>query len=161
VPVRKSLEHLDCSVANSVEVIGDRWSVLILRDAFLGVRRFDDFCRDLGIARNVLTERLASLVAAGILFTRPYEDHPPRHEYLLTDKGKELFDVLVALWKWGDRWAAPEGVPLRRLRHLDCESETHSVLSCANCGGQLTTRNVRIEPPLAVVGQRRAATALA
>ncbi|HEY7565607.1 MAG TPA: helix-turn-helix domain-containing protein [Acidimicrobiia bacterium] len=159
MPTRKALDYLECSVANTVEVIGDRWSVLILRDAFLGVRRFDDFCRDLGIARNVLADRLAALVEAGVLRTRAYEDHPPRHEYLLTDKGKDLFDVLVALWKWGDRWAAPAGLPLRRLHHLDCGTDTHSVVTCGECGGALTNRNVRIEPPLAVVADRLAGAA--
>ncbi len=88
VPSRKSLEHLRCSVANTAELIGDRWTVLILRDAFMGVRRFDDFQKDLGIARNVLTERLTMLVDNDILFTQQYEDRPPRFEYRLTLKGQ-------------------------------------------------------------------------
>ena len=77
---------------------------MILRDAFLGVRRFDEFQRDLGIARNILSDRLDRLVAEGILEPTRYEDHPPRYEYLLTAKGEDLLDVMLALWRWGERW---------------------------------------------------------
>jgi DNA-binding HxlR family transcriptional regulator len=156
VPTRKSLDHLDCSVANTVDLIGDRWTVLILRDAFLGVRRFDEFQNDLRIARNVLADRLEVLVEAEVLRTRQYEEHPPRNEYLLTEKGKDLFDVLISLWKWGDRWVPPPGVELRRLHHLECDTDTYATLTCGNCGGTLTNRNIRIEPPLPVVTHRLA-----
>lgn len=156
MPTRKSLDHLDCSVANTVDLIGDRWTVLILRDAFLGVRRFDDFQSDLGIARNVLADRLQLLVDSGVMKTRQYEEHPPRHEYLLTEKGKDLFDVLIVLWKWGDRWAPPPGVELRRLHHLECDTDTYATLTCGNCGGLLNNRNIRIEPPLPILADRRA-----
>jgi DNA-binding HxlR family transcriptional regulator len=148
------LDHLDCVVANGLAVFGDRWSVLILRDAFLGVRRFEEFRRDLGIARNILTERLERLVAGGILTRQRYQDHPPRDEYVLTDKGKDLLDVLLALWRWGDRW---EPVPLpRRLIHETCGQVTHAIATCAHCGEPLTRRNLRVEPLPAVVEQRRA-----
>ncbi len=154
MPIRKPLDHLDCAVANTVDLIGDRWTLLILRDAFLGVRRFDDFRRDLDIASNVLTARLEALVAAGVLLTRSYQEHPPRHEYLLTEKGKDLFDVLLALWRWGDRWEQPDTE--RRLIHRDCGADTHLAAACAHCGGPLTLRNVRIEPGLEVVLEHRA-----
>ncbi len=156
MPARKPLDHLDCTVADSVDLIGDRWTLLILRDAFLGVRRFDDFRRDLDIASNVLTARLESLVTAGIVLTRPYQEHPPRHEYLLTEKGKDLFDVLLALWRWGDRWAEPD-TGRRRLIHRECGHDTHLLAACAHCGEPLTRRNVRIEPGLEVVLERQAA----
>lgn len=156
MPARKSLDHLHCSVANTAELIGDRWTVLILRDAFLGVRRFDEFQKDLGIARNILADRLAMLVESRILSTRPYEDRPPRFEYRLTEKGKDLYDVLVALWRWGDRWQPPDASFLRKLVHLDCGSATHGVMRCENCNGELDTRNTRVEPPLALVEERRA-----
>ncbi|MGQ0849983.1 MAG: winged helix-turn-helix transcriptional regulator [Actinomycetota bacterium] len=159
MPTRKSLEHLRCSVANTAELIGDRWTVLILRDAFLGVRRFDDFQRDLGIAKNILADRLEMLVSHEIFTTRRYEDRPPRHEYLLTDKGKDLFDVLLTLWRWGDRWAPPRDADLRLLRHLDCGAETHAVVHCAYCGEPLDRRNVRLEPMLPVVASRSVASA--
>lgn len=156
MPARKALDHLDCSVTNTVDTVGDRWTLLILRDAFFGVRRFDDFRRDLHIARNVLADRLDKLVARGVLTTRPYQDKPPRHEYLLTDKGKDLFDVLMALWRWGDRWEPSDTE--RVAIHTECGHETHVMATCAHCGGQLTRQTIRVEPPLAVVEQRRAAT---
>ncbi len=151
MPARKSLVHLDCAVANSASIIGDRWTLLLLRDAFMGVRRFDDFQKDLGIARNVLTSRLETLITAGIVFTRPYQDRPPRHEYLLTEKGKDLFDVLMALWRWGDRWEASEKT--REIIHAACGQATHLVPSCSVCGGELTRRNVRVEPTLDILNQ--------
>ena len=156
MPTRKSLEHLNCSVANTAEIIGDRWTVLILRDAFLGVRRFDDFQKDLDIARNVLTERLAKLVAAEIFSTSQYEDHPPRFEYRLTEKGRDLYDVLVAMWRWGDIWNPPADSFLRSLVHVDCGATTHGVMRCANCEDPLHSWNTRVEPPLAIAEQRRA-----
>ena len=155
MPARKSLDHLHCSVANTAELIGDRWTVLILRDAFLGVRRFDEFQKDLDIARNILTDRLEMLVETGILTTRLYEDRPPRFEYRLTDKGRDLYDVLVAMWRWGDRWQAPAEKFLRTLFHVDCGSVTNGVMRCENCDGELDTRNTRVEPPLALVEERR------
>jgi len=155
MPARKTLEHLHCSVANTAELIGDRWTVLILRDAFLGVRRFDDFQRDLGIARNVLTERLTMLVDAEVFSTRLYEDRPPRFEYRLTEKGRDLYDVLVAMWRWGDQWNPPADNFLRKLVHVDCGASTHGVMHCENCGGDLDTRNTRVEPPLGVVAKRQ------
>ena len=107
---RKSLQHLECAVANTVEMVNDSWTILILRDAFLGVRRFDEFVNDLGIARNVLTDRLERLVANGMLETRLYQDRPPRYEYRLTEQGKDLFDVLMTLWSYGERWKPQPGV---------------------------------------------------
>jgi DNA-binding HxlR family transcriptional regulator len=130
--------------------------VLILRDAFLGVRRFDDFQKDLGIARNVLTERLTMLVEADVFSTRLYEDRPPRFEYRLTEKGRDLYDVLLALWRWGDKWNPPGEAFLRTLVHTDCGSVTHGVIRCEECNGDLNTRNTRVEPALAMVDERRA-----
>src|SRR3954471_19595602 len=101
---RATPEEADCSIARALEVIGDRWTILIMRDAFRGIRRFDDFRRDLGIARPVLTDRLKKLVDAGVMVRRQYEVHPPRFEYRLTPMGIELSPALVALMRWGDRW---------------------------------------------------------
>ena len=151
MPARKSLEELQCSVANTAALVGDQWTVLILRDAFLGIRRFDDFQKDLGIARNVLADRLSRLVESGILATHLYEERPPRREYRLTEKGKDLLDVLVAFRRWGDRWSAPEERFIRPLRHLDCGEIMEGVMCCNHCGEPLDHRNVRVEPSMAPV----------
>ena len=151
MPGPKDLTYLGCSIANSVPILGDRWNILILRDAFMGVRRFEDFQTDLGIARNILSSRLDDLVGAGIFETREYQDNPPRHEYRLTEKGKDLMDLLLALWRWGDRWAPPELRDPRKLIHLDCGHPTQIVAACAHCGGELKRSNLRIEPGLEVV----------
>lgn len=159
MPGPKDLGYLDCSIAQNVDIIGDRWNVLILRDAFIGVRRFEDFANDLGIARNILSNRLDRLVSAGVFEAVQYQEHPPRDEYRLTEKGKDLLDVLLALWRWGDRWSPPTG-DLRQLIHLDCGKPTYSVAACAHCGGELKRSNLRIEPGLDVVDNRLAARAI-
>ena len=101
----------DCSIAGTLEIIGDRWTILILRDAFRGVRRFDEIQQDLGIARNILTERLTKLVDHGVLEKRQYQDRPARYEYRLTPKGVDLSPALVALMRWGDKHLAGDDVP--------------------------------------------------
>lgn len=151
---RKSLQHLGCAVANTVEMVNDAWTILVLRDAFLGVRRFDEFVNDLGIARNVLTDRLGRLVANGMLETRLYQEHPPRYEYRLTEQGKDLFDLLMALWSYGERWKPPADPARQKVIHLTCGHEARAVAHCGNCGERLTRRDVRIEPPLPVVQER-------
>ncbi len=151
---RKSLQHLECAVANTVEMVNDAWTILILRDAFLGVRRFDEFVNDLGIARNVLTDRLERLVANGMMVTNIYQERPPRHEYRLTEQGKDLFDVLMALWSYGERWKPPAGTDRQKVVHVTCGHEAQAVAHCGNCGERLTRRDVRIEPALPVVQGR-------
>ena len=101
----RSLADARCPIARSLDLVGEWWSILILRDAFRGVRRFDDFQSSLGIARNLLSRRLKRLVAAGLLETRPYSARPPRHEYRLTEMGRDLYPVLMTLLQWGTRWA--------------------------------------------------------
>lgn len=151
---RKSLQHLECAVANTVEMVNDAWTILILRDAFLGVRRFDEFVNDLGIARNVLTDRLERLVANGMLQTTAYQERPPRHEYRLTEQGKDLFDVLMALWSYGERWKPPSDPLRQKVIHVTCGQEAQAVSHCGNCGERLDRRQVRIEPALSVVEER-------
>ena len=133
---------MDCSVAQALEVVGEWWTLLILRDCFLGVRRFEEFQRRLGVSRNVLAERLSRLVEKGVLTTVPYEDHPPRSEYRLTDKGRDLYPIVVSLRQWGDRWQR-EGPPPVVVQHLDCGHESEAILTCGHCGGAITARNVR------------------
>jgi len=157
---RKSLSHLECAVANTVETVNDSWSILILRDAFLGVRRFDQFVASLGIARNTLTSRLERLIGAGMLETRPYQDNPVRYEYRLTEKGKDLFDVLMTLWAYGERWNPPSDPDHQRAIHVDCGQEANAVAHCSHCGERLTRQNVRIEPRSSVLTEAEAADSI-
>lgn len=141
---RRSFEDLSCSVAQTLEVIGEWWTPLILRDLFVGVTRFDDFIERLSISRNVLTARLNHLVDHGVVEKVAYQDNPLRYDYRLTDKGKDLWLVLSALREWGDRWAAPEGPPVD-LVHRRCGHVTHIVPTCSECGEVLERREVRTQ----------------
>ena len=139
----KDLDREDCSLARSLAAIGDRWTLLVLRDAFLGLRRFEDFENSLGIARRVLSERLAHLVSEGILAKVPYQDRPVRHEYRLTEKGLDLYPTILSLVHWGDRhYGGTEGPPVIHT-HLKCGHDFRSVLTCSACGEPLTAREVR------------------
>ena len=143
---RTSFEHMNCSVAKTLEVVGEWWTMLILRDAFRGVRRFEEFQRSLGIARNVLTVRLQTLVDHGILERHRYQSRPERFEYRLTEKGIDLYPVIVALMQWGDRWTASDDGPPGVLVHKRCEHDADPVLMCRHCGDEITARDVRLEP---------------
>lgn len=132
----------NCSLARALAVVGDRWTLLILRDAFLKVRRFDDFQSRLGIARRVLAERLAGLVASGVLEKVAYQERPTRHEYRLTKKGLDLYPVVLALVHWGDaHYADAEGPPVVH-RHKTCGHDFRSVLTCSECGEPIDARSV-------------------
>jgi DNA-binding HxlR family transcriptional regulator len=139
---RKSFADMHCSVAQCLEVVGEWWSLLILRDVFLGSTRFDQLEQRLGISRNILTQRLARLVQAGVLAKVPYSDHPPRYDYRLTDKGRDLWPVITTLRQWGDKYAAPDGAPLQVI-HKGCGQISDAVLSCASCGEPIGARDVR------------------
>jgi len=139
----RSYDNLDCSVARALEAIGERWTILILRDAFFGVRRFDDFQKDLGIARNVLQTRLTHLVDEGIMERIPYQERPVRHEYKLTQKGIDLWPVIIAMLGWGDRYEASPAGPPTRLFHRECGGEVTDRGICGACGQVLTARDVR------------------
>jgi DNA-binding HxlR family transcriptional regulator len=136
---------MPCSIARTLEVVGEWWTLLIVRDAFLGITRFDDWQRRLGIARNVLTARLDHLVDEGIFERRPYQDAPLRHEYVLTDKGRDLGPVLSALRTWGDRHVPTAGGPTTVLVHDGCGQPTRPVQTCSACGERLG-RDVHVEP---------------
>lgn len=130
-----------CPVARTLDIVGDRWSMLVLREAFLGVRRFEVMQRHLGIARNVLTDRLNRLVEANILVRVPYSERPPRSEYRLTEAGIELWPTIVALLQWGNRnlaGPAPEGIT---ISHKGCGEETTFSLHCDHCGEPVTARD--------------------
>lgn len=124
----------DCSIARALSVVGDRWTLLILREAFLRTRRFDDFQARTGAPRPVLAERLKTLVEHEVLERRRYSDHPERYEYRLTEKGLDLYPVVVSLLSWGDRWMTDAGQPPVKLRHRDCGELIHPELACPACG---------------------------
>ena len=126
-----------CPVASTLEVVGERWTLLIVRDVFLGIRRFEDLQRDLGIARNVLQARLERLVEEGVLVKRPYQDRPLRCEYRLTEKGADLWPVLVALLKWGDLHGL-EGERPMILQHRGCGGELDDRRRCTTCGADIS-----------------------
>lgn len=134
---------MHCSVAQCLEVVGEWWSMLIVRDAFLGVTRFDSFQERLGISRNVLNQRLNKLVDEGILDRVPYSDHPVRYDYKLTAKGRDLWPVLTAMRQWGDRYAAPDGPPVK-IVHKGCGKVSQAVMTCSSCGGRVSARDVRV-----------------
>jgi DNA-binding HxlR family transcriptional regulator len=141
-----SLSELNCSIAKTLDVVGEWWTLLIVRDAFRGTRRFDDFQASLGLARSVLTARLAKLTDNGILERQAYSEHPPRYEYRLTDKGLALFPVIAALMQWGDTWApGPDGPPAL-IVHDTCGNVTQPLLTCPHCRGEVTTGNTHSEP---------------
>lgn len=142
-----------CSIARALEVVGERWTLLVLRDAFLGLRRFDEFSRSLGIATNILTARLQTLCDNGILERHRYQERPERFEYLLTDKGRDLEVVLDALMLWGDRYVAPDGPP-KLMRHRGCDGEVKVATICTTCARPLDPGEVETIPGPGARAQR-------
>ena len=135
-----------CSIAGALSIVGERWSLLIIRDVFLGVRRFDDIQRNLGIARNVLQTRLTRLLEEGVLEKRLYQERPARHEYRLTEKGIDLWPTVVALMSWGDRYAPPPGGPAVLLEHRGCGGRIDDRRICTDCGARVTARECTALP---------------
>jgi DNA-binding HxlR family transcriptional regulator len=134
------------SVSRTLSLVGERWTIMILREAFFGVRRYGQFARNLGIPRPTLSLRLRKLVEAGLLDRALYSTDPERHEYRLTKAGRDLFPAVVALMRWGDTYlAGPEGPPIV-LRHEPCGNATHPHLTCDVCGEEVNIRNVSAEP---------------
>jgi DNA-binding HxlR family transcriptional regulator len=134
-----------CSIAATLEVVGDRWTLLILRDATRGITRFADFQHSLGLARTVLSDRLARLTDAGIFERVRYQEHPQRFEYRLTDKGHALWPVLNALMNWGDTYIMGGQAPIV-IRHRDCGGEIDAHRICATCGARAGSRDVHRQP---------------
>ena len=137
----------NCSIQGALEIVGEKWSLLVLREAFFGIRRFDDFQRALGCARNLLSQRLGKLVEQGVLERVAYREpgQRRRYEYQLTQKGRDLLPVLVALMQWGDRWTADEDGPPVELLHRGCGDAVHAVLACDE-HGPLAAREVQAMP---------------
>jgi len=143
---RTSFAGMTCSLARSLELIGDWWTPLIIRDLNLGITRFDDLVEDLGVSRNLLAARLKRLVAQGLVERRRYQDHPPRYDHVLTEMGRDLVPPLLALTAWGDRWASQKGgVPLL-FTHRGCGKEFAPSVSCPHCGELVRPEDVVMRP---------------
>ena len=141
----RTYDGQNCSVAKSLELVGERWTMLVVREVFLGHRRFDEIAARLGVARNVLTARLARLVDEGVLERVRYQERPERFEYRLTEKGIDLWPVIVSLVQFGDRYYAPDGPPLV-MTHKGCGGAVDAHRLCASCGERLTARDVVAQP---------------
>ncbi len=152
----KAFADLNCSVARPLSFLGERWALLVLRDLFLGRSRFDELQESLGVASNVLSQRLATLTEEGVVERRRYSEHPERFEYRLTEKGRDLQPVLLAMLRWGDRYTAgPAGPPLETV-HEECDHVFQMVPTCSECGGEVDWRHVHSRPgPGATDEQRR------
>jgi DNA-binding HxlR family transcriptional regulator len=147
-PERFRYSSENCSIARTLELVGDRWTLLVLREAYYGVRRFDDFVRALGCPRDVLSARLKSLVSDGVLAREPYREpgRRERSEYRLTEKGGELFPVLLALMHWGDRWAADSAGAAVEVHHRECGAPVSLTMTCEQGHGPLSVRDVEALP---------------
>ncbi|MEM7117359.1 MAG: helix-turn-helix domain-containing protein [Chloroflexota bacterium] len=134
------IHTLPCSMARTLSVIGDRWTMLIIRDCFLGTRRFDDFQKQLGLTRHLLADRLNKLVEADVLYKAPQREGSTRYEYRLTEKGIELYPILLAMVAWGDRWMAGENGPPLEYIHRPCGQKTTPAAICSHCSEPIDPR---------------------
>src|SRR5438270_7961030 len=137
------IDQLDCAVAHALSVVGDRWTLLILRDAFVRVRRFEDCQERTGAPRPLLADRLKILVDEGVLKKRLYSERPDRFEYRLTEKGLDLWPVLVSLLRWGDKWMTGRKGPPVELHHRACGHAIHPELACPECGDWLMATDMK------------------
>ena len=136
------MNDTDCSIEATLKTVGDRWTLLILRNIFRGIKRFETIQRDLGVARNLLSKRLQHLVENGVIERFLYQEKPDRYEYRLTDKGRALSPSLIALMQWGDQWCSTKEPPVR-LIHENCGSLlTHSV-KCNTCETDVRANEIR------------------
>jgi DNA-binding HxlR family transcriptional regulator len=150
----------NCSIARALEIVGERWSLLVMREVLLGSRRFADIKRSLGVAPNILSDRLATLVEHGVLERRRYSERPEAFEYVPTHKGVDLNPVLVALLQWGDEHAAAPAGPPRVLVHGACGHDADPVLRCGHCDERLDPRTVKVRPGPGANERQRAAPLL-
>lgn len=139
---KKDFSAMNCGIARALDVVGEWWTLLLLRDVYRGIRRFDELQQSLGVATNVLTARLRRLVEEGILVRRAYQERPPRYEYVLTDKGRALSPVLVGLMQWGEQYYLADGSP-RVLVHTTCGEVTAPYLVCSACDQPVAARELR------------------
>lgn len=140
----EELGNQPCSIARTIAVIGDRWTMMILRDCFNGSKRFDEFQNSLGISRTIVTHRLSLLLEEGVLKKLPYQEKPLRYEYKLTEKGLDLYPILMSMFRWGDKHYAEEAGPPLLFQHTTCGHEFNSVLCCGACGDEITPHDVKV-----------------
>jgi DNA-binding HxlR family transcriptional regulator len=139
---RTDFRAMPCSIARTLAVVGEAWTPLILRDIVFGLTRFDEIQRDLGVATNILTDRLATLVDADLVTREPYQQRPLRHRYQLTEKGTDLLPVLLAMIRWGDKWATDAAGPPVTIMHHGCGQPTEPTMTCSRCGEPLRAAEV-------------------
>ena len=157
MPYRPFVDQ-NCSIARALEVIGERWTLLVMREVLLGRRRFAELQRNTGIAKNILSDRLQTLVEQGVLERRQYSESPEAYEYWPTAKGVDVAPVLVALLQWGDAYAAPDGPP-RVYVHTACGHDADPQLHCSSCGERIGPRELKVRPGPAA-NERQLAEAL-
>lgn len=143
---RTALADHPCSIARTLDAAGEWWAPLIVRDVAYGVRRFSEIQENLGISANVLSDRLDALVREGLLVPRLYQDRPPRHEYHLTEMGRDLIPALIALMQWGDRWRWPGGRGPVRVLHEECGHPVRVEMRCADCEREVAAGELRVKP---------------
>jgi DNA-binding HxlR family transcriptional regulator len=148
---RKSFAGMTCPIARTLDIVGEWWTLLIVRDALVGATRFDQFRRT-GIADNILSSRLDLLVQEGIMERRAYQEHPPRYEYVLTEKGRDLLPVIISLARWGMKWTDAPGEP-PQLIHTRCGSEMGLDFRCPTCGEEVGPGEIRVQRRSAVEGR--------
>jgi DNA-binding HxlR family transcriptional regulator len=146
VPPRTLFEAIDCSIARTMAVLGEPWTALILRDLFIGITRFEGLHAHLGISRKVLAVRLNRLAGDEILVKRAYTKRPERFDYILTDKGWQLCDILLAISAWGDTWTTSQTGPPALIRHRPCDHLTTAEVRCSHCGESLHAADVEVTP---------------
>ena len=149
MPRKSERESPESAIAKTLEIVGDWWTLLIIRDALMGVKRFDEFHIHLGIARNILSTRMKRLVDAGLMEKRLYVERPARYEYILTPRGEDMFTILVAVREWGERWYYGNHDLPSRVTHVDCGGETDTSVRCKSCGeviSSLTELDIEFPP---------------
>jgi DNA-binding HxlR family transcriptional regulator len=147
------IDAMTCSIARTLSVVGDRWTMLIIRDVFLGIRRFEGIQQDLRLAPHRLSDRLRKLVRDGVLRRVAYEKRPPRFEYRLTEKGIDLYPLIVVMMQWGDRWMAGRaGAPVE-LVHRPCGHSIKPELTCPDCRSRIEPREMSARPGPALKGR--------
>jgi DNA-binding HxlR family transcriptional regulator len=151
---RTRFDRAPCPIARATDLVGDWWTPILLRNACAGQKRFDDFQRSLGVPRAILARRLARLVDEGLLAKELYQEHPPRYEYRLTDKGRAFFDVLAAMWRWGEDWLWPTGAPPVALVDRETGRPVRPVVVDEHTGERLDVRKLRMTSRRSAFGVR-------